>query len=261
MSTLTNFFISDTYKGLLHASGVQLPASGKAAIFDGQGQQSALSLGILNQGADISGNLSTDSLNVGTLTYPSTNGTVGAFLYQQTATTIGRLDKITSEYLANVNPGPTQTYSIITSLTINTQGQVTGITTSEPTVSNHTTVTRTRYRLDADNPVFLNVTANNWQPVSINVPSTAKAAICFAKIDATFATEGDQIVTVYASSTNSMSRAYPILFLRTTQGRNIGVGSQFTIPITDDVVYITVDNNGSSGQAWPVVVTLLGYQE
>lgn len=68
MSTLTNTYISDTYLGILHAE-TQLPASGQAGIYDGNGTQSALYVGALNNGATISG-----LLKAAEFTYPTTDG-------------------------------------------------------------------------------------------------------------------------------------------------------------------------------------------
>lgn len=62
MSTtaLTNTNISQTYKGLLHAGGVKIPTSGGiVGIYDGAGQQTSLSLGLINQGISVTGGITT----------------------------------------------------------------------------------------------------------------------------------------------------------------------------------------------------------
>lgn len=66
MKSLENQFISDTYPSLLHTlndSGV--PASGVDDIYDGGGNQTALSLGAKGNGAVVSG-----SFKAGNVTYP-----------------------------------------------------------------------------------------------------------------------------------------------------------------------------------------------
>ena len=54
-ASLSNQNISNTYKGLLHAQGDALPTTGNIVITDGYGQNSALSLGVANQGIKVSG--------------------------------------------------------------------------------------------------------------------------------------------------------------------------------------------------------------
>jgi len=56
--------ISDTYVGLLHASGDPLPATGQALIRDGRGTRSALKLGANCNGATICGTLKADTLDL-----------------------------------------------------------------------------------------------------------------------------------------------------------------------------------------------------
>lgn len=68
MATLTGQKIKDTYDGLLKTdvSSIGLPASGKVVITDGLGNDSALSLGKINNGAEITGTLTIDKLTDGT---------------------------------------------------------------------------------------------------------------------------------------------------------------------------------------------------
>ena len=64
MATLTGQKIKDTYDGLLKTdvSSIGLPASGKVVITDGLGNDSALSLGKINNGAEITGTLKIASI-------------------------------------------------------------------------------------------------------------------------------------------------------------------------------------------------------
>ena len=64
MATLTGQKIKDTYDGLLKTdvSSIGLPASGKVVITDGLGNDSALSLGKINNGAEITGTLTIDKI-------------------------------------------------------------------------------------------------------------------------------------------------------------------------------------------------------
>jgi hypothetical protein len=66
-NALTNTVIQDTYTGVLHARGQQLPATGQRDIYDGAGQKSAIKLGIACNGVTICGTLSADTMKTTTL--------------------------------------------------------------------------------------------------------------------------------------------------------------------------------------------------
>jgi hypothetical protein len=91
MNSLKDFYIDETYTGLLHSSGNPLTNTGLSEIYDGDGNKSALSLGRDGNGASINGPLSISSLSIGNLLFPTTPGTVGDILIQKTATEIGFL--------------------------------------------------------------------------------------------------------------------------------------------------------------------------
>ena len=68
MATLTGQKIKDTYDGLLKIddSSIGLPTNGKIVITDGLGNDSALNLGKINNGAEITGTLTIDKITDGT---------------------------------------------------------------------------------------------------------------------------------------------------------------------------------------------------
>jgi hypothetical protein len=68
-NTLNEQYIDETFPGLLHASGAELPLNGKKDIYDGNGNKTALSLGREENGAGITGNFEVS----GTLTNKSVN--------------------------------------------------------------------------------------------------------------------------------------------------------------------------------------------
>ena len=70
-NALTNTNISATYKGVLHADGEPIPASGLKPVYDGTGVQSALSIGRSNQGATVTGYLSSNDIYAGQLRMPN----------------------------------------------------------------------------------------------------------------------------------------------------------------------------------------------
>ena len=127
MSSLTDKNVSDSYLGLLHSSGTPLPTSSVAAIYDGEGNKSALSLGRDGNGVDISGNLSTDSLNSGSLSYPNSPLSAGGVLIQQ-GNSIKISEKLPSDNIPLLTPSPAGTYSgIITKIIVNPNGLVTSV--------------------------------------------------------------------------------------------------------------------------------------
>lgn len=74
MSSFTDQYIDDTFKGILHVGGVPLPASGLINVFDGNGNQSSLNLGRDGSGLSVSGTLSASGiLTSGNVTYPTSS--------------------------------------------------------------------------------------------------------------------------------------------------------------------------------------------
>lgn len=72
-TNLVDQYIDDTYPGLLHAQGEELPASDIKAIYDGNGNKSAISLGRDGNGAKVSGKLEiAGDLKNNLVTYPKT---------------------------------------------------------------------------------------------------------------------------------------------------------------------------------------------
>ena len=70
-NALTNTNISATYKGVLHANGEPIPDVGLKPVYDGTGVQSALSIGRADQGATVTGFLSSNDLRAGQLKMPN----------------------------------------------------------------------------------------------------------------------------------------------------------------------------------------------
>jgi hypothetical protein len=71
-TNLTNFNASDTFYGILHAGGQNMPPSGQPQIYDGFGTPTALRLGSNCNGATICGPLSATSLSLDTPILSST---------------------------------------------------------------------------------------------------------------------------------------------------------------------------------------------
>jgi hypothetical protein len=200
-SDLSNQYIDDTFDGLLHMQGDPLPSSGVGIVYDGVGNKSALSLGRQGVGVTITGNLSSDTLNVGALEYPSTAGNENALLYQESSKKIGRLDKgdLSNEYLMDLNPNPAGTYSgsVINKLKVNSKGLVTLVSLSEDPPDDDTDpdtehkgtigVSRTYYLkkpIKIANNITINATDDGYTTITTSsvVPTTAKAILGYVSI-------------------------------------------------------------------------------
>lgn len=128
MSSLTDTLISDTFDSLIHSNGSPLPVSGLVNLYDGAGSKSSLSIGRESNGITVSGKITSDTLTVGSINYPTSNGTVGHFVYQQTPTQWGYLSEIPVNSLADLSPSPANNYrNPITGIAVNAKGMITGI--------------------------------------------------------------------------------------------------------------------------------------
>lgn len=88
---LTNTNISDTYQGMLHFRGEQLPATGQVDVFDGIGNKTSIKIGRACNGVTICGPFKCDNIVIGDwaitkksvvdLIYP-----VGSVIYSTLAT-------------------------------------------------------------------------------------------------------------------------------------------------------------------------------
>jgi hypothetical protein len=61
---LTDLFVADSYKGVLHTSNIPFTGSNIPPIYDGLGNKSSLKLGSDGNGASISGCLSADCIDI-----------------------------------------------------------------------------------------------------------------------------------------------------------------------------------------------------
>lgn len=128
MSSLTDTLISDTFDSLIHSNGSPLPVSGLINLYDGAGSKSSLSIGRESNGITVSGKITSDTLTVGSVNYPTSNGTIGNILYQQTATQWGYLSQIPTNSIADLSPSPANNYrNPITGIAVNAKGMITGI--------------------------------------------------------------------------------------------------------------------------------------
>lgn len=127
--TLTNQTVASTYQGVLHANGEALPASSVAAIYDGSGQPSSLSLGVSGNGAAIAGGFScSGQLTAGEIRYTTTDSPSGAnFPLVSDGNKTAVFGQMTSEALLDLTPSPAGSYGNIQFLSVNSKGLVTNI--------------------------------------------------------------------------------------------------------------------------------------
>jgi hypothetical protein len=128
-TTLTDQNISDTYKGILHAQGTQIAASTQVLIYDGEGNATSLRVGRSGEGVTISGVMSSSSLIVNGIIYPTTDGSAGNLLQTDGAGTLS-FSPFLSSTLPTLTPSPANTYQSISSISVDSKGRVTQITTA-----------------------------------------------------------------------------------------------------------------------------------
>lgn len=172
-NTLTDQNISNTYLGVLHAQGEELPAVGQVLIYDGEGNATAISLGRQNHGISIHGGVSCSALSAANIVYPTTDGTNGQFLQTNGA---GRLsfNSLAGSDLPTLAPSPANTYYNLSSITVDNKGRVTQVVTAPAATTANTSLYVT--------PITLLETTGKTQSGTINVakvnmPSNATHAI------------------------------------------------------------------------------------
>lgn len=125
-NTLTDQNISDTYVGLLHGQGEQLPITGQVLMYDGNGNSTSIRVGRLGQGFSVIGTLSSDVLSVAGITYPTADGSVNSYMKTDGAGTLS-FGSIGINDLPTLSPNPASTYINISSITIDAKGRVTNV--------------------------------------------------------------------------------------------------------------------------------------
>jgi hypothetical protein len=127
--TLTDQTVSSTYQGVLHANGEALPLTDVAAVYDGSGQASALSLGLSSQGASIAGGFScSGQLTAGEIRYTTTDSVSGAnFPLVSDGNATAVFGQMTSDALIDLSPSPAGAYGSIQYMAVNSKGLVTNV--------------------------------------------------------------------------------------------------------------------------------------
>lgn len=101
-TALTNTNISDTYVGILHAKGKELPSTGQQDIHDGAGNSTSLKIGRVGQGVTITGGITTNnSLVLRTLSTTLSTATYPRIQFGDSTTTSA--DNTDDVYITRVN--------------------------------------------------------------------------------------------------------------------------------------------------------------
>ena len=208
-TTLTDQNISDTYLGILHSSGQELPSSGQALIYDGDGNGSSISLGKVGEGLTVTGTISSTgnasfantvvtALTASTLKYPTADGGAGAFLRTSGTKQLYFSTTIPSSAIEALSPSPAGTYTNPSSITVNNKGQVTSATSG--TVSTTSTIWRYVTPILIYNHSVTGVNDLTVGPITIdltnqpNRPSSANYAIILIEGQYRCDTDGTQDV-------------------------------------------------------------------
>ena len=239
-NTLTNFFISDTYTGLLHSKGAPLPDSGQSIIYDGLGVASAISLGQLNSGAGVSingtltinGHTDADTLHctafdINNISYPAVAGATGNVLYQANANTISTAPATT--LLPNViSPGD---YDHSTGFTVTTQGLITSV--RRPYTNDGTIVSVTKYFAGEHSIGNFTLSKDIWTkiPITNDDYKNALAGIFFmGPRDDTQGGIAESLEQYFVSPDSTHNRTYRIMAIIHPREED-GMGVQFQCPL------------------------------
>lgn len=106
-ANLTDNYVANTYKGVLHVNGEELPAEEKVQVYDGAGNATALKLGVV--GADCI-SLSANGFTANDFKYPETPGNQYSVVCQTSNNTTGvnNLELVgVQQILCNANAGAT----------------------------------------------------------------------------------------------------------------------------------------------------------
>jgi hypothetical protein len=272
MSTFTNQFILNTYGGILHSDG-ELNISQKSIMYDGFGNESALTLGRKNNGASVSGNLSSTSLNVGQLTFPSLSSDVNNVLIQKADGIVDFSDTIPSSLLADLNPNPENVYNTIKSITVNSKGLTTKVDTWG---SSNNTITSTTYKENAGTPFsVVTVTADVWTKVFLTdaIPpedvSSVKAVILYVEPTGNLAAYRKSYTLVASPNQSDVYPIYQVIGGEDAGGGNdtYGIGVQCSVRIGGigtNSIYIYLKNpitkSNSDNATYSFNVHLIAYQ-
>lgn len=268
MSSLQNLYIAESYDGLLHANAEPIGATGKSKIYDGSGQETALSLGLDGNGATVSGSLSTSDLKVGQLTMPKVAGSQGSVAVQNANNELEMSDGLPSSILDDLNPSPAGTYTGISSITVNSKGLVTEV--NESGDEDDFTITKTVYKYGTTVPSKVSSDLeidSTWNRINIRdyVPSTAKAVILAIKLSTNALSDISNIrYANIQASPNDGDDVYQAMYFI---GEDLSIGTQFSCPIgksgNNRYIYLRNKENGGGtlrdSQIWDVYI--VAYQE
>jgi hypothetical protein len=248
MSSLTDTLISDTFDSIIHANANPIPISGLVNLYDGEGNQSSLSIGRSGNGIDVSGKITTDDLTVGNINFPKLNGVIGSIVYQKTATEWGYLeDGIGSNLLQSLSPSPAKTYTNpIASITVNSKGLVTNITelgsfrTSKNIVAHHSPHVSVT---GSTSPIVLPASSNEW--VRVDLTNDGLGTEDPAKLTASVIDE-TRSITGFLRSTGKVVHGGKQTFIQATPSPSIvnEAGSNYLYPVIYDIPVNADDQRG-----------------
>lgn len=288
-NTLTEHTISDTYAGILHASGEQLPASDQKLIYDGVGNASSMSLGRLGNGVTFSGTLSAsgaavlnqgltvhnqqliagagtvlyNGLSANGLRYP-TSGALSGIMIQGANNQLHLHTQLPTQAIPLVFPSPAGTFSNIASITVDTRGRVTDVSTASVGAR---TVTSTTYLSDSKLIATISPGDTYLVPISwADAPTTAKAIIIFVRpsgtqpgINATY--------QLFGSHNGSTGSEFPIMWCAGGDHNSslspwmAGVQAVVRCDELTPSVNCTYFRRSSSSTSATIEIHILGYQE
>lgn len=255
MSSLSGRLTSEVYGGYLHSNAqplINIPGF-RTGVYDGSGQKSALSLGVEGEGAIISGNLSTDSLTVGGLAFPTQASTVGSVVVQTSLSTLALSSGLPMEFLQELTPSPAGDYKNIKKISVNSRGLITSV---EDHYSDNYYVMSTVYLPNARTAYASPFTlTSSWSQIelSTSLPATTKGIIGYIR-PYEYLLDVNKYLEIQASPDNG-GEIYPVLFMQgagtdPSTSAYWGTGAQFNTRVgisnNTPVIYLRALGNAST---------------
>ena len=246
MSNLKDLYISDSYTGLLHTASTSL-TGGKAQVFDGAGNESALLVGSQGSGITVDG-----QLTAGGFQYPVSDLTNGIAVsdgnFNITLQSLQSLMRVSGSDIADgLYQNPNITF---------TDGVITAVHPKTPTIilsSDPTEIVVTKYITGVTYVMDVTLTGHGWTTALLpnHIPYKAKAIIGYL---VGRALRGENKSWDIKCSNDGGESFTPVFYTRIgkdlhyehAHGGRGGMGSQFNM-FTKSERSLQVKDDGNSG--------------
>lgn len=248
MSSFCGKNICETYQSILNVGTSDndvIPSSpgSQIIITDGLGNCSSLSVGQVNQGATVTGQLSTSGqfFSLG-LSYPTLDGTADQVVKTNGSGTLSFDSVCNLLPQASTAIGSTTTYTKLSSVTVDSKGRVSNVTKNDDIVNVVKFIT--------PNNIFTCNSTFEYTTFSLSVPASAKAVILEASHS-----KSDATPTCILVRQDSSSCSYTLSYFNSVIGTSLIGTNQGTFPIFNSSLQMSL----TGGSVDSASVCAIGY--